>query len=231
MRHRSTRARKDTPLDKRIIAAGEQVFSIAASAPKPYKRAEEILQSLTAAIGQQKNPRRSNAVFLFIPFRTATRVGGEHLRGALFALVWSPEMNRDRLEGLALREHAMLHRAPFGAVESAASTAASPSLQQSTVVRRTPIRITQVIEHDKLWTALDAVFHEAEGTRVARIAAQFPEAFTLFKRYPKLEKLKDDIERASKLTDIVESTWKAMANLDRSGLYKWRKKAGLPSRR
>jgi hypothetical protein len=63
------------------------------------------------------------------------------------------------------------------------------------------------------------------------MAREFPNAFALFKEYPQLEKLKDEIDSAAKMTAIVEAAWTAMTSTDRSRLYRWRKKAGLPSRR
>jgi hypothetical protein len=214
------------------IAAGEQVFSVAPV--RQYKRAEETLELLTAALGRSGKPRLNNAGVLVVPFRTGTRENGEHLRGCLFALVSSPEsgaeLDRNRLAHLAACESIMLHRAPFLMNDPAPPPKPANEVKTAQLSRIDPARIQHAMDHEKLCNAIEALWSQP-GSRIRRMAREFPEAFALFKEYPQLEKLKDEIDSAAKMTAIVEAAWTAMTSTDRSRLYRWRKKAGLPSRR
>jgi hypothetical protein len=227
---RKALSRRDSRPIQPVIAAGEQVFAVTAPEVKHYRRAEDVFRRTTSAMGRSTNARLSSATFLMVPFRSSTGAPRESLRGCLFALIVAPDADPDRIENLAVRLSLMLHRVTFDAANEAAASVQTP--EPPLDYRSAQLRIEQVKDHDVLWTALRAIFRHPSGVRIEHMEKESPAGMSMLVKYALRDKFKAEIETSSKLTPLVEAIWSAMADgNERSNLYFWRRKAGLPKKR
>ncbi len=216
-------------------ATGEQFFTIAPL--KQFKSFNDtVMEELRGYMRQSKNPLIRDAGLIGVPFEGLPRANGDYLSGCFMALVTGPELNRNQLRKLAGNVTIVMDRVIYRRPQAAAAAApVSRNPAQSNARKdhsaRAKLNIRMAKEHDKLWTAFDVVCAQPEGRRMKRMRADFPEAFALFKQYPKVKALIPDIEHANKVSALAEAAWKAMAGTSATQLYRWRAKAGLPSRR
>lgn len=214
-------------------AAGQQRFKLTPS--KQYKSFEDtIREELRAYMQRSSNPLIREAGLAGIPFVYSRGDAGEYLSGCFFTMVAEDGLDMLRLERLSSAVKIIFGRTRDRLLNLAPvidSPKATPNTQEQLKGRfRNKQRITQVLTHDKMWTAMDAVAHYPDGQRMKRMAVEQPEAFGYFQdeRY---KQTVEELEKGNHSTALAEDLWYDMTHTERSNLYKWREKANLPSRR